>query len=72
MNLESGQLFFLNEVKGTYEWTDCCHKHFSFFRIVVVLILIYTCCSLSDFIVDTNQDEEHFYFTFLIGAGIYG
>ena len=69
LNLEGGQLFFLNEGKGTHEWPGYCHQYFSFLEVVAVMILIHPCHALSDVIVDTKQDEDKFKFIFLLGSG---
>ena len=72
MNLEGGQLFFLNEGRGTHEWPGYCYQHFFSLEVVAVLVLIHPCHDLSGVIVDTKQDEDKYNFIFLIGAGMSG
>ena len=50
MNLGGGQLFGLNDGKGTHEWLVYFNQHMFFFEVWAVLMLVHPCHSMSDVI----------------------
>ena len=70
MNLEGGQFFCPTEGKVPCEDPGYCYQRAFYLEVVVVMMLIHPCCSLSGAVFENNKDEDKFNFIFNLGAGI--